>query len=92
MFTVSCAIVTRDVLTPGHDARPAIVAIPLSVTTTFQIVTLANLISLTPGSLNLDLSPDHKTLYMHVMFVDDPDEIRRQIKSGLERRLMEATG
>ncbi len=90
VFIASCVRVAWDVLRPVHKARPAIVAIPLSVTDPIQIVTLANLISLTPGSLSLDVSPDHKTLYVHVMFVDDPDEVRREVKSGLERRVMEA--
>ena len=90
VFLASCARVAWDVLTPVHKARPAIVAIPLSVTDPIQIVTLANLISLTPGSLSLDVSPDHKTLYVHCMFVDDPDEVRRDVKSGLEWRVMEA--
>ena len=90
VFISSSARVAWDVLTPVHKARPAIVAIPLSVDDPIQIVTLANLISLTPGSLSLDVSPDQKTLYVHVMFVDDPDEIRREIKSGLERRVREA--
>ena len=65
-------------------------AIPLSTEDPLQIVSLANLISLTPGSLSLDVSPDRKTLYVHVMFVDDPDMIRREVKEGLERRVMEA--
>lgn len=90
VFISSCARVTWDVLTPVHRASPAIVAIPLSVQDPLQIVCLANLISLTPGSLSLDVSPDHKTLYVHVMFVDDPDEVRREVKEGLERRVAEA--
>lgn len=90
LFFSSCARVAWDVLTPVHKARPAIVAIPLSTEDPLQIVTLANLISLTPGSLSLDVSPDRKTLYVHVMFVDDPDMIRREVKEGLERRVMEA--
>jgi len=51
---------------------------------------LANLISLTPGSLSLDVSPDGKTLYVHAMFADDPDETRRRIKTGFERLVREA--
>ena len=90
LFISSCARVAWDVLTPVHKARPAIVAIPLSAKDPLQIVSLANLISLTPGSLSLDVSPDRKTLYVHVMFVDDPDVVRREVKEGLERRVMEA--
>ncbi|MCY4509815.1 MAG: Na+/H+ antiporter subunit E, partial [Acidobacteria bacterium] len=48
------------------------------------------LISLTPGSLSLDVSPDGRTLYVHEMFAEDPDETRRRIKTGFERLVWEA--
>ena len=77
-------------ITPGQRSRPAIVAVPLDIEDPLQITVLANLISLTPGTLSLDVSPDGKTLYVHDMFVDDPDETRREIKTGFERLVREA--
>jgi multicomponent Na+:H+ antiporter subunit E len=50
---------------------------------------VANLISLTPGTLSLDLSEDRRMLYIHVMFLDDVDQTRAQIKQGLEKRVLE---
>lgn len=89
-FFVSSMLVTWDVLTPKHKSTPAIVAIPLDLEHPLQITTLANLVSLTPGTLSLDVSPDRKTLYVHAMFVRDPEETRRAIKNGLERLVKEA--
>ena len=89
-LTFSSLQVAWDVVTPGHKSRPAIVAIPLDITEPTQIAVLANLISLTPGSLSLDVSPDQRTLYVHGMFVDDPGEFRDRIKSGFERKVREA--
>lgn len=91
-LAISSGQVAWDVLTPTHRSRPAIVAIPLEITDPLQITVLANLISLTPGSLTLDASPDERTLYVHAMFVDDPDDVRRRIKTGFERRVKEAMG
>ena len=54
-----------------------------------QIIDLANLVSLTPGSLSLDVSEDRRTLYVHVMFLDDVESCRREIKEGFERRVLE---
>ena len=82
--------VTWDVVTPMHRSRPGIVAVPIDAKTGLEITALANLVSLTPGTLSLDLSSDEKTLYVHAMFVDDPDDIRRDIKNGMERRVLEA--
>jgi len=57
--------------------------------TDLEITVFANMITLTPGTLSLDLSEDRCLLYIHVMFLDDIDQTRRQIKDGLERRLLE---
>jgi len=89
-LTVSSLQVARDVITPGHGSRPGIVAVPLDLEEPIQITVLANLISLTPGTLSLDVSSDGRTLYVHDMFVDDPDETRRSIKEGFERLVREA--
>lgn len=81
--------VAHDVVTPTHYSRPGILAIPLDAKTPAEITLLANVISLTPGTLSLDVSDDRKTLYIHAMFIDDPEKLRRAIKEGLEKRLLE---
>lgn len=80
--------VAADVLTPCHHMQPRVLAIPLEARTHTEIMLLANLISLTPGSLVLDISSDRRTLYVHVMYATDADAARREIKEGLERRLL----
>lgn len=89
-LVVSSLQVVWDVLTPMHRSSPAIIAVPLDIDDPVQITVLANLVSLTPGTLSLDVSPDHRMLYVHAMFVDDPAETRRRIKAGFERRVREA--
>jgi len=81
--------VAWEVLTPEHHMRPAIIAIPLDTTDDLQITILANFITLTPGTLSLDVSPDRKVLYIHTMYVDDAEAFRRDIKQNLERRVIE---
>lgn len=81
--------VAFEVITPKLYMRPAIVAVPLDLKSDFQITLLANLITLTPGTLSLDISDDKKTLYVHGMYVDDVDEFRRSIKQGFEKRVQE---
>lgn len=90
-LVVSSIPVVRDVLTPGQASQPALIAVPLNVTTDLQITLLANFISLTPGTLTLDVSEDRKTLYIHAMFGDDPDAIRAQIRDRFEVWVREAT-
>lgn len=86
---VSSAKVALDVVKPLPLMRPGVIGIPLDAETDLEITLLANLISLTPGTLSLDVSPDRKTLFIHAMYVADPDDLRREIKDGMERRLLE---
>lgn len=88
---ISSLRVAYDVVTPKLHAKPGIVAIPLSVETDFEITTLSSAITLTPGTITLDISEDHKVLYVHAMWAEDPDEVRRDIQQGLERRILEIT-
>ena len=81
--------VAWEVITPTNYMRPAIIAIPLDTETDLQTTVLANFITLTPGTLTLDVLTDRDTLYVHAMFVDDPDEFRKDIKQRLERRVIE---
>ncbi len=86
---VSSYRVALDVIKPLPLMRPGVVGIPLDAETDLEITMLANIISLTPGTLSLDVSRDRKTLYIHAMYVTNPDDLRREIKDGLERRLLE---
>lgn len=81
--------VAYDVITPTHHMKPAIVAIPLTVTKDSEITTLANLISLTPGTLSLDVSDDKKVLYVHTMYAEDRESFIKEIKEGFEKRIIE---
>lgn len=81
--------VAHDVLTRHHHMRPGVVAIPLDVQTDAEITLLANLITLTPGTLSLDVTEDRKVLYVHAMYIDDVDGFRRSIKAGFESRVIE---
>jgi multicomponent Na+:H+ antiporter subunit E len=77
------------VVAPAGRLRPAIVAVPLTLDRDAEIALLANLITLTPGTLSLDVSPDRRTLYVHAMATAGPDELRREIRDGFERRILE---
>ncbi len=78
------------VVSPRLDIKPGIFAFPLTVTRDFEITLLANLITLTPGTLSVDVSDDKKVLYVHAIDCADPDAARRDIAEGFERKIREA--
>ncbi len=81
--------VAYDIITPRHRMRPAILAVPLDLESDMGITLLATLITLTPGTLSLDVSTDRRTLYVHDMYIDTPEIAIRKIKHGFERRIRE---
>jgi multicomponent Na+:H+ antiporter subunit E len=90
-LVVSSLRVLWDVITPWEINRPGIIGVPLAARTDLEIFMVANLISLTPGTLSVDLSEDRRLLYVHVMFLEDVERTRAEIKNGLERRVLEVT-
>ncbi len=72
------------------EVQPGIFAYPLTVKTDFQITLLANLISLTPGTLSIEVSPDRKTLYVHAMDCSNIEATKNDIRTGFEKKIMEA--
>jgi multicomponent Na+:H+ antiporter subunit E len=81
--------VAFDVVTPKDYMKPAIVAVPLDVKSDLEITLFANLLTLTPGTLSLDVSSDKSVLYVHALYVNDADSFRDELKNGLEKRLLE---
>ena len=79
--------VAADVLSPRTSIQPAVVAIPLDITSDAEILLLSALINITPGSVTIDLSADRRTLFVHVMHMTSPEASRREIKTGFEQRV-----
>lgn len=80
--------VAADVITPKFYMEPGIIGYPLEAKTDLEITLLANVITLTPGTLSLDISDDRKILYIHAMYVHDKDEFIDSIKNGFEKRIL----
>ncbi|MGB3338117.1 MAG: Na+/H+ antiporter subunit E [Devosia sp.] len=88
---VSAVRVAIIVLSPNLKAalRPAIVAFPLSVKSDAEITLLANLITLTPGTLSVDVSEDRSLLYVHVLTIGTREALIADIAGGFEAKVRE---
>jgi multicomponent Na+:H+ antiporter subunit E len=86
----SATTVAMLVLTPGLKFRSAIVAVPLDVKHDLGVTLFANLISLTPGTLSLDVSDDRGTLYVHAMDTEDAEAEKRDMKETFEDPIRKA--
>ena len=77
------------ILSPRMKLRPAVVAVPLILKSEAAIILLANMMTLTPGTLSLDISSDRRTIYIHTVYLGDEEQFRQQVVKGYERRLKE---
>jgi len=80
--------VAYEVMTSNLHMKPGIVKLELEARTDLEITLLANLISLTPGTLVIDVSDDRKVMYIHGMYLQDRAKFIDSIKNGLERPLL----
>ena len=70
--------------------RPEMIEFPLTVESDLEITLLANLITLTPGTLSVDVSDDRKVLLVHAIDVPDRDALIEDIRTGFERAVARA--
>ncbi|MBN8236712.1 Na+/H+ antiporter subunit E [Halobacillus kuroshimensis] len=83
--------ILKYVYKPKQDMQPGIFALPIDVKTNFEITLLANLITLTPGTLSVVVSEDHTKIYIHAMDIPDVQETINDIKNSFEKQIMEVT-
>ncbi len=67
----------REVLRPVPRLSSGFVAFQPPNLSPTETVLLANMISLTPGTLSVDVDQEAKTIYVHSIYADDPDGLKR---------------
>ena len=83
--------VAGDVVTPQLRARPAIVGLDLRIRGDFALLLLSTLITLTPGSVVVYISPDRSRMYVYGAFAGDPQAYRRQLADIFEQGVLGLT-
>lgn len=85
--------IAYDVMTPTHHMSPGVIVYRMQASTELEISMLVNLLSLTPGSLVIDVSEDRKTLYFHSMYVsnNDVEKVKEGVRNGFEKKILAIT-
>jgi len=86
-LAMSCVAVALAAFARRPVTRSAILAVPIDLRTDAGVVALANLVTLTPGTCSLHVSDDRRTLFVHALDVERPDEVVAGIKSAFEARI-----
>lgn len=88
----SAVRVAGAVLSPRPALDPAVVAVPIALKTDLGIATLANLVTLTPGTTSLHVSESRDTLYVHVLDSPSAEAVAKDIKDTFETLIRRIEG
>ena len=84
--------VAKKALAPVIRIHPAFLAVPMEAASDFEITSLANSITLTPGTISVHIARDHRTIVIHAIDIgDDPEAVRKDVRETLEANILKWT-
>lgn len=83
--------VIRQIIKPKLDIRPGIFTYKTQLSSDWEVTLLCLLISLTPGSLPLEISGNQRKLFIHALDIKDEQKMRDDIQNTFEKAIMEVT-
>lgn len=91
-LVVSSVAVARAVLSRRDITAPRFVVVPIQTRSDIGVTIVSNYITLTPGTLTVDVSPDRSKLLIHDLFAGfSGDTCREGIQKGIEPRVLRVT-
>jgi len=91
-FVVANAKVAWLVLFRSRESlHPNFLTYDVTGLTRHEILLLFYCISLTPGTTTVDVAPDFKTLVLHALDADHPDQVRAEVDRTLKRSILAFT-
>lgn len=82
--------VAADIVTPGSRMSAGFIEVPLRCRTSFEIMMMANMITLTPGTVTVAVDAKSPTLWCHSLYVTTPEDFRTTVHA-MEDHLLAAT-
>lgn len=80
-----------DILTPKMHTKPAFMEIPVTLKSDLGLLLFSNLLSMTPGTISMDISPDKKTVLVHVLYYST-DDIMMKDFNRIQEKIKRVTG
>lgn len=78
--------IAYDILTPQIKSTPGIMKFPLYIKSDFGLLVFTNLLSMTPGTLTIDICPDKKEVLVHVLYGKNKEAVMHEI-SEIQRKI-----
>ncbi len=72
--------IAYDILTPKALSTPELIWIPIRVNSDLGLLLLTNLISMTPGTLSIEVTEDKTKILVHCLYNDKNDSVISDIE------------
>jgi multisubunit Na+/H+ antiporter MnhE subunit len=77
--------IAYDIITPKMVTKPAFLNIPVEIKSDVGLLLFSNLLSMTPGSLCVDLSDDKKEMKVHILYHESKEKMQKEIAKIQDR-------
>lgn len=72
--------IAYDILTPKLKINPGFIIVPLTLKSNFGMLLFSNLLSMTPGSISIDITQDRKAMWVHVLYQRAEEDMQKEFK------------
>ena len=90
-LTQSSVIVLKQILSPKLKIKPGIFKYETVLKSDVEVTMLSLLLTLTPGSVVMEVSPEGNVLYIHAMDVEESKDALLSQLGNFEKAIMEVT-
>jgi multisubunit Na+/H+ antiporter MnhE subunit len=77
--------IAYDILTPVMRTNPGFIQVKVGLASDFGLLLLSNLVSMTPGTLSVELDREERVMHVHVLYMDRVAEIENEIDRYMKR-------
>lgn len=79
-LVVSGVVVARTVIAPADRVRTGVVAVPLVGCSDAVVTLVADAVSLTPGTLTIEVRREPPTLFVHALDVKEVEHVQAEVR------------
>lgn len=72
--------IAYDIVTPKLRIKPNFIKVPLILKSDFGMLLFSNLLSMTPGSLSIDITRDRKTMWVHILYQTTEENMLKEFE------------
>ena len=77
--------IAYDILTPKMLINPGFLTIRLNLKSDFSLLLFTNLVSMTPGTLSMDIDEKREKLLVHLLYMDKSEETTSEILKMMKK-------